>query len=722
MAVAAAATTAAPSSAPAAVPAKKRPKKQKTFVIQGAKITALRTALELRGWSEEDDVASTSFGLKWTIKADKAEQHIVDGTVRDDQILNHYQRAWEMITKHRFSGNLRALPWTDGIDPDAFVPRSYYIQEAPQLKEFVADYFVTAARATLQHALALPAWPPVATDRVTSAVAILDRFLARMDEAAVQSSEAAMDAPSSAKGKRPAAATSTAGEKPLLAAAVESAFARAVQSDGAKGGGGGGGADDGSGWLHRCAALRGADPLVEIADWRHFVTTVDAACERRLKRALGVGAATPAAAAISAALMPSDGSGGGASGSSSAVGASSRCSGSGAAAALALREPRGGADARASPGPPATACKPARADAEQLLRRFQLAFPPSARPHAEADAGGTASAAATDEGASAAAVSAGTDGAADDMGAAADDMQTAWILKSVNKSRGRGITIECDLPSILSTFEANEYRLVAQRYIERPLLILRRKFDIRQWVLVTSINPLVVWRYSNYYLRFSSKEYSSSLGGDDYRIAHLTNQSIQKKCDDYGGAIDGNMWSRSQFHGFLAEQHGAEAGAATAALIEQRMKSVIGSALRSVCDVIEPRAASFELYGFDFMIDERHGVWLLEANSSPDMSRNAAPLRQIVDDGLDDLLNVVVDLQHKRVSASKLAAEREGMPEPCWRLAFRGKAIDERDLMKRRFRKKCGADALAVAKAAAEGAKPGADDKEKAAAAGSVWK
>lgn len=73
-----------------------------------------------------------------------------------------------------------------------------------------------------------------------------------------------------------------------------------------------------------------------------------------------------------------------------------------------------------------------------------------------------------------------------------------------------------------------------QKYIENPLictnpeypLIWSKKFDIRQWVLVTSYNPLNAWVFSSNYLRICSENYDIS----DIKSLqkHLTNYSFNK--------------------------------------------------------------------------------------------------------------------------------------------------------------------------------------------------
>lgn len=59
--------------------------------------------------------------------------------------------------------------------------------------------------------------------------------------------------------------------------------------------------------------------------------------------------------------------------------------------------------------------------------------------------------------------------------------------------------------------------------IERPMTIHNCKFDIRQWFLVTSIQPLIIWMYKESYLRFSSQEYNLS---NLHESVHLTNHAV----------------------------------------------------------------------------------------------------------------------------------------------------------------------------------------------------
>ena len=89
--------------------------------------------------------------------------------------------------------------------------------------------------------------------------------------------------------------------------------------------------------------------------------------------------------------------------------------------------------------------------------------------------------------------------------------KNAWILKPGGKSRGRGIEIHTDLEDLLkSILVSSDTMWVAQKYIERPLIIIGKKFDIRVWVLVTSVEPLTIWMFIKPYLRFTSEDYDAS--------------------------------------------------------------------------------------------------------------------------------------------------------------------------------------------------------------------
>lgn len=81
---------------------------------------------------------------------------------------------------------------------------------------------------------------------------------------------------------------------------------------------------------------------------------------------------------------------------------------------------------------------------------------------------------------------------------------------------------------------------------------------------------------------------------------------------------------------------------------QKQMEEIIITALSSVEDIVESRRNSFELFGFDFMVDSNLKLWLIEINSSPDLSHSTAVTAQLVKCMLEDLLKVVIDRKVNR--------------------------------------------------------------------------
>ena len=67
---------------------------------------------------------------------------------------------------------------------------------------------------------------------------------------------------------------------------------------------------------------------------------------------------------------------------------------------------------------------------------------------------------------------------------------------------------------------------VCCRYVDKPLLVGGKKFDLRIYVLVTSYRPLKVWLSSLGFARFCNEKYSMDFSDMDNMTAHLTNVAI----------------------------------------------------------------------------------------------------------------------------------------------------------------------------------------------------
>lgn len=149
-----------------------------------------------------------------------------------------------------------------------------------------------------------------------------------------------------------------------------------------------------------------------------------------------------------------------------------------------------------------------------------------------------------------------------------------WLLKPTDYNRGRGINLfnkQSTLEHCLKCFQTGEdadgkssapkkvgssstpaskgaslnlvksHRFVVQKYIEKPMLIDQRKFDIRTWVLID--HEMNLYQFKESYLRLSSEPFSLDETQIEDKYIHLTNNAVQKYGKNYGKHENGNIVS-----------------------------------------------------------------------------------------------------------------------------------------------------------------------------------
>ena len=111
--------------------------------------------------------------------------------------------------------------------------------------------------------------------------------------------------------------------------------------------------------------------------------------------------------------------------------------------------------------------------------------------------------------------------------------------------------------------------------------------------------------------------YTYTLDKLNYYI-HLTNNAVQSSCVAYGKVIDGNILPISDL-----EVYARELGKKTVPFMSQ-IKDTIKTVFDATHKILNPlgRKYTFELYGFDFMVDEEFKVWMLECNAGPSLSES----------------------------------------------------------------------------------------------------
>lgn len=250
--------------------------------------------------------------------------------------------------------------------------------------------------------------------------------------------------------------------------------------------------------------------------------------------------------------------------------------------------------------------------------------------------------------------------------------QNIWIVKPIDFNRGNGIEMMSNIleyPRIIKNMESNirklrnagsaPRRLLMQKYIEAPLLINNRKFDIRMWVLLDSILNLYV--FPEGYLRMSSEEYSLY---DTNKFIHLTNNAVQQHAANYQKFEKGNQLSFADFKQILKSQRQYSHIDWEKKIYPQTFK-FIKMAFNSVVNKLNPnkRERQFELFGIDFMIDAEGALWLIEVNTNPCLELSSPLLEKLIPRMVDDALALTVDQFFPPPKDRKEIYSVEGYPD-----------------------------------------------------------
>ncbi|XP_041472097.1 probable tubulin polyglutamylase TTLL1 [Lytechinus variegatus] len=224
---------------------------------------------------------------------------------------------------------------------------------------------------------------------------------------------------------------------------------------------------------------------------------------------------------------------------------------------------------------------------------------------------------------------------------------STWIMKPTGKARGIGIFLINKLSQIkkwsrdskTSSFQAPSAKdaYVISKYIDNPLLIGGKKFDLRIYVLVTSYRPLKCYLYRQGFCRFCTVKYSANVNELDNMFIHLTNVSIQKHGDEYN-SHHGGKWTVQNLRLHLEGTRGKEV---TDKLFDEMNWQVVHS-LRAVSSVMANDRHCFECYGYDIIIDDNLKPWLIEVNASPSLTSTTANDRIMKYNLINDTINIVM--------------------------------------------------------------------------------
>ena len=230
-----------------------------------------------------------------------------------------------------------------------------------------------------------------------------------------------------------------------------------------------------------------------------------------------------------------------------------------------------------------------------------------------------------------------------------------WIVKPDEGSLGVGIQIIEPGQNV----EIPKQPAVAQEYIESATLH-NKKFDLRIYVLIASVNPLRIYVYRDGLARFCSEEV-----GVDPVYSRLTNVTLNKQHNTNFKDI-----SRMISDVFPElEEIGVDTDKIWKEIDDIVTKTILSGinyltqAERQKCPIVG-YSRCFQVLGFDILLDKNYKPWVLEANFRPNLDYHRGVERRLKSNMIKEAVNIAAP--YRSVQETYLF-RKNSWDQPTWK-------------------------------------------------------
>ena len=197
--------------------------------------------------------------------------------------------------------------------------------------------------------------------------------------------------------------------------------------------------------------------------------------------------------------------------------------------------------------------------------------------------------------------------------------KSQFIVKPLSMGGGMGISV---VDGEKGLHKVRHKVCIVQNYLHNPMLIKGKKWDLRTYVLVTSVLPLRAYVYNRGLVRFASQLYDPTAKHGGKRTQFLTNTSVNKHYVRKGNVTD-ITWAFDQLR-----HHLDATSPGTYNKLLARMQAAISVVLlsaerswRKYFDGLggEMCGNCYQLMGVDLIVDDDLQPRVIEVNGQPSM-------------------------------------------------------------------------------------------------------